>query len=124
MSIVNSLKIGSSYKTITPTEIIDIYGLDFIQRNSSVVLDDLYVKTMFFEHGVNRIVLISVDLIWISNEIVESIKHWIYTNYKISAENILICASHSHSTPQIRPNTFNDSKRSVPYEIFLNKQIR
>jgi len=76
----------------------------FHDRISKRVRDDLYAKAIVLESGESRIALVSLDLISVAEEITAPAKAFIEKEVGIPPENVLICATHTHTGPEVRPN--------------------
>jgi hypothetical protein len=118
----NFLLSGFGKKIITPSNVVDIYALDGRKRDSKNLLDDLFVRVVFLKQSNKIIFIISIDIIWVSSEFVEKIKFWICAKYNISDSDILISATHSHSTPQIDNNNLNPARPDEDYVNYLFDQ--
>tara|TARA_B110000196_G_C20723379_1_gene465236 strand:- start:94 stop:417 length:324 start_codon:yes stop_codon:yes gene_type:complete len=76
-------------------------------NNDSKVSKILKCSTLIIcESNLIKQVIISADIIWFTETIVEEIRKKINTLYKISEENIVFCASHTHesSNPHTKIN--------------------
>lgn len=119
---VDTLLFGLSQKVITPKKAISLAGLG--PRISQGVLDDLYVRVACLEKNEIRLIIISFDLLWVSRSFVDKIRTWIWEVFCIPPENILICATHTHSGPQTRENSFDGSSLDPEYVEFLERRVQ
>ncbi len=107
-----SLRGGCSKVNITPPlgiPLIGSYG-----KPSDDILDDLYAKALVLNDGSTTIAIVSADLLYspledITNPVREIIKEKI----GIPAQNILVCATHTHSGPEV----FSRSKLAPGKEV-------
>ena len=86
---------------ISPDEKISLYRFDKKERKSKKINDPLFVTVLLIDDNNLKTVIVSLDLIWISNSFSDSIKSIIKKNYKIPEDLIFICATHTHSSPDI-----------------------
>jgi len=92
-------------------------------NNDSKVSKILKCSTLIIcESNLIKQVIISADIIWFTETIVEEIRKKINTLYKISEENIVFCASHTHGSPN--PHTkINYGKNKKRIEEYLLNRI-
>ena len=115
------LSVGFSRGCITPKDNVSIYNLDGQSRNSKDILDDLYVNTIVLESDERLLLFISLDIIWVDYKFTKRIKDRLYSEIGISDSNILICATHSHSTPQIAYHVNNEARPDKSYiDLIIN----
>lgn len=95
-------KAGASKIKMTPplgSIIGDSYGI----RVSEGVHDDLYIKTLVFEHGEEKVALITLDLISLPHALVLKSRELIHKQTGIAVNNIILNATHAHAGPQMNP---------------------
>ncbi|MGQ9731383.1 MAG: hypothetical protein ACUVX8_08920 [Candidatus Zipacnadales bacterium] len=92
---------GCSIVTITPPVGVSLAGY-FHDRVAESVRDDLCVHVLVLEYGGKRIAIVSCDLICVSEEIVNPAKKLIHDQIDIPPEYVLVCATHTHTGPEIR----------------------
>jgi len=94
------LKGGCGKVNITPPlgiPLIGSYG-----KPSDDVLDELYAKALVLDDGNNTLVIISCDLLYTPlEEIAGPVRRIITEKTGIPEQNILICATHTHSGPEV-----------------------
>ncbi len=93
-------KIGFSAIKITPEESHIPLGGYYV-RYSTGVHDDVYVRTLYMAAAGEEIFIIACDLLSFFGRIVEQLRNRINSHTGVKAENILICALHDHSAPDI-----------------------
>ena len=97
----NSLKLGKARVQVTPPlgEILQGH----ISRNQPAwrVMDDLFVKVLLFETEEGRFVLVTADLVEFSREFVDRVRADIRKQYGIPADRVMLCASHTHTGPNM-----------------------
>jgi hypothetical protein len=94
------LKGGCAKVNITPPlgiPLIGSYG-----KPSDDVLDELYAKAMVLNDGNNTIAIVSADLLYTPlEEITNPAREIIKEKLGIPEQNVLICATHTHSGPEV-----------------------
>jgi len=95
-----ALKGGCAKVNITPPlgiPLIGSYG-----KPSDDILDELYAKALVLNDGNNTIAIVSVDLLYTPlEEITNPARAVIKDKLGITEENVLICATHTHSGPEV-----------------------
>jgi hypothetical protein len=95
-----ALRGGCAKINITPplgTTLIGSRG-----QPSDSVMDDLYAKALVLNDGSNTVVVISVDLLYTSlEEITEPVRAIVQEKLGIPRQNIMVCATHTHSGPEV-----------------------
>lgn len=95
-----ALKAGCAKVNITPPlgiPLIGSYG-----KPSDDVLDELYAKSLVLDDGTNTIAIISADLLYTPlEEIAGPVRKIITEKTRIPEQNILVCATHTHSGPEV-----------------------
>jgi neutral ceramidase len=103
------LKGGCAKLNITPPlgiPLIGSYG-----KPSDDILDELYAKALVLDDGDNTLVIVSCDLLYTPlEEIAGPARKIITEKTGIPERNILICATHTHSGPEV----FTKSKFRTP----------
>jgi neutral ceramidase len=103
------LKGGCGKVNITPPlgiPLIGSYG-----KPSDDILDELYAKALVLNDGNNTLVIVSCDLLYTPlEEIAGPARKIITEKTGIPEQNILICATHTHSGPEV----FTKSKFRTP----------
>lgn len=99
----NNLSAGIAKINITPQSPVPI--IPFSAREGKTftgVHDDLFVRCILFNNGENKAALISADIISIPEDIWQEVTAKIQNETGIPSQNIILCATHTHSGPQIR----------------------
>jgi len=115
--------IGSAVISITPKPGIDLYTLDGKLRKSDNVHSELNANTVLIVYQRNLLVIVSLDLIWVDQVFSERIQKWVNLQYDLYCTNVLLVATHSHSTPQISYKICNSARPNPDYITFLYDQI-
>jgi hypothetical protein len=94
------LKGGCARVNITPPlgiPLIGSYG-----KPSDDILDELYAKALVLNDGNNTIAIVSADLLYTPlEEITNPVREIIKEKIGIPEQNVLICATHTHSGPEV-----------------------
>lgn len=96
-----AIRAGSARVEITPPVGTSLAGY-FADRVSDRVIDPLYAKALVFESGGERIALVSCDVICMPAAIADPARELIERRTGIPAGNVLICATHTHTGPEMR----------------------
>ena len=94
---------GCAQRNITPPVGVSLAGY-FHDRVGKRVRDDLYARAMVVEHEGTRVALVSCDLVCITDEMSEATKAIIQAEAGLPPEHVLLCATHTHTGPEIRQN--------------------
>jgi hypothetical protein len=94
------LKGGCAKVNITPPVGIPLIGS--YGKPSDDILDELYAKALVLNDGNNTIAIVSVDLLYMPlEEITNPVREIIKEKLGIPEQNVLICATHTHSGPEV-----------------------
>lgn len=94
------MKVGFWSIDITPDISVTMGGYGDRKNKSKGFLDNIYARTLVYEDdNKNRVVIISVDLIDLSQLQVSNMKAKIYLLTKITKDSIIISTTHTHSAP-------------------------
>ena len=95
-----ALKGGCAKVNITPPlgiPLIGSYG-----KPSDDVLDELYAKALVLNDGSTTLAIVSADLLYMPlEEITKPVREIIKEKLGIPEQNVLICATHTHSGPEV-----------------------
>jgi hypothetical protein len=95
-------KLGANKTRMTPpvgSIIGDSYGI----RVSEGIHDDLYIKTLVFEHGSTKIAFITLDVVSLPHSLVMKSRELVHQQTGIKLNNIILNATHAHAGPQMNP---------------------
>jgi len=108
-----ALKGGCAKVNITPPlgiELIGSYG-----KPSDDIIDELYAKALVLNDGNTTIAIVSVDLLYTPlEEITNPVREIIKEKTGIGEQNVLICATHTHSGPEVFARSKLPSKGRMP----------
>jgi len=120
---LDEAKVGSYKLDITPKKKIELYALENKYRSSSKIFSKLFINTIFIQNKKNKVLFITLDLIYVGDKFCEDIKKIIKNKYNINERNILINATHTHSSPLIENNVLNPAQVNSSYIKFLRKKV-
>ncbi len=98
------VRAGCAQQAITPPLGVSLAGY-FHDRVAESVRDDLFARAIVVESDGVRVALIGCDIICISKDIADAAKGMIQAECGIPADHVLLCATHTHTGPEIRPNS-------------------
>jgi neutral ceramidase len=119
----NILLAGTAKISITPGTPIPMSGYGGRDAPFKGVHDDIFARIIAFSDGANKAVLITTDLIGISNSIWEETTKRITKETGIKKEYILLSAVHNHSGPGIRVYEKDSSAEVSSYIEELTRKI-
>lgn len=94
-------QVGRARVCVTPELGAKLAGY-FHDREATYVRDDLFVRAVVIDNGETQLALVSCDLISMTAEVGDPAKAIIEEKTGIPAGNILICATHTHTGPELR----------------------
>ncbi|NIP27254.1 MAG: hypothetical protein GWN67_11320 [Phycisphaerae bacterium] len=111
-----TLKGGCAKVNITPPLGIELIGSK--GKPSDDILDELYSKALVLNNENTTIAIVSVDLLYTPlEEITNPVRRIIKEKTGIREQNVLICATHTHSGPEV----FTRSKHGPDKEVPISK---
>ncbi|MFZ2148020.1 MAG: hypothetical protein WAV28_12430 [Sedimentisphaerales bacterium] len=107
------LKGGCAKVNITPPLGIPLIGS--AGKPSDDIIDELYAKALVLNDGRTTIAIVSVDLLYSPlEEITNPIREIIKEKIGIPEQNVLICATHTHSGPEVFTRSKLRPEQKVP----------
>ena len=97
-----AIRAGAAQNVITPPTGIHLAGY-YHERIGKTVRDDLHCRAVVLEHEGQRIALVTLDLISVVDEWAEAARALITERTGIPGDHVLICATHTHTGPGVRP---------------------
>ena len=95
-----ALEGGCAKVNITPPVGIPLIGS--YGKPSDEILDELYANALVLSDGKSKVAIVSVDLLYPPlEEITEPVRKIINEQIGIPEDNILVCATHTHSGPEV-----------------------
>ncbi|MFQ6043932.1 MAG: hypothetical protein ACE5PV_24025 [Candidatus Poribacteria bacterium] len=98
---MSAIKIGCGASRITPEPGVSMAGY-FTERKATAIHDDLYAKAMIFDDGTVSGGLLCCDLICVHKDEVAKIREIISEKTGLKGENVMICATHTHTGSETR----------------------
>ena len=115
--------VGTSTALITPKNKVSLFTFDGIERNNDILHSELEANAIIINHGLDLLIIVSLDLIWVDEIFTAQVQKWIDTEYNKYNSHLLLLATHSHSTPQISSRICNSARPNLSYISFLCKQV-
>lgn len=113
------LKAGAATINITPAMNVPLDGTIMQIGPAKDVHDQLYVRCLVLDDGETKLAIAIVDNTMISGEILNQAKRLIKQHSGIPETNVLIAATHSHSTPRAIIGLKPDSDAHKNYLEYL-----
>ena len=92
------IKVGTSHVDISPKVGQWMDGLQRAHESESIH-DPLSARALALDNGQTKIVIVSLELVGLTNEFVAELRRQVKERTGIPAENIFLACSHSHSGP-------------------------
>src|ERR1017187_9224437 len=94
-----SLQAGVALRDISPRKPLFLVGYPHVPRTSTGLHDALLASALFLSDGKTSLLLISVDVLFITRESTNLCREAIASACGVPTANILIGATHTHSAP-------------------------
>ncbi len=98
------IRAGVARRRITPPVPALLAGF-FHEREATSVRDELHCNAAVFESDGRRTALVNLDLIAVDREWADEARAMIAERLDMPGEAVLICATHTHTGPAVRPAT-------------------
>lgn len=108
------LRAGAATADITPLGSVFLFGYPHVPRMSTGVHDRLECAGLFLQHGSDRGLFLTCDLIFVAKELVDKVCARIQAITGLPADAITISATHTHSGPAIVDYLSNEADPVVP----------
>ena len=120
------MHINSATIPISPNESVELAGYRPYRGDQTTMecLSPLEANAIYLHDGHQPRLLISFDLIWLSEEFVSHIKKWVFDTYSIPEEAVLLTATHTHSGPNILTRAPFYGKINERYVSYLSDQTQ
>jgi neutral ceramidase len=105
---------GAATADITPNDSQSLYGYPFVERYSTGVHDRLLSSALFLSDGETPLLLVANDAVFLGRDMVRRARDRIQAQTGISAGNMLISATHTHSGPLTVDTLASQSDPTVP----------
>lgn len=120
------MKCGMASIDITPNTPVELGGFRWNRGDKnpfSKVEDPLYATCFYFEAEASKSLLILLDLIWVSELFCEDLKKKLYQVFGVAPQQVLIAATHTHSSPQLLGHTDYYGRHDGGYEKKLSAHV-
>jgi hypothetical protein len=116
-SACGGLRAGCAKVDITPPLGLKLIGSQ--GKPSDSVLDELYARALVLCDGASTVAIVSVDLLYAPlEEITNPVRALVAERVGIPGQNVMVCATHTHSGPDIFTNAkLPPASRIAPEDI-------
>ena len=127
MAQSNSLRVGVAAVSITPPNGTPLAGY-YRKRLSEGVLDDIHAKAIVFEQNGVKAAIVICDILTFPRQTVTTARELIEQQTGIPGANVLIAATHSHTSPVVSGENTRDaldggnSEEALRYSAELPKR--
>ncbi|MHC4537776.1 MAG: neutral/alkaline non-lysosomal ceramidase N-terminal domain-containing protein, partial [Planctomycetota bacterium] len=119
----STFRAGAAVSNITPPLDKPVVG-GWNSPPATHVHDELYAKCLVLDDGKTRLVFVVCDNLGISREVYDKAKRIINEKTSIPTENMMMCATHTHSSISARgTNRLRQDKELSSYQQFLVSRI-
>ena len=119
----SELKAGVYWRSITPPLGVDLCGYgDYADRKAMSGVKSLHAQALVLEQKQQRVALITLDLIGLSEELVRRTQELIEKMAGIPRENVVLACSHTHSGP-VTVDLIGSGEPDYDYLSMLSRQI-
>jgi neutral ceramidase len=116
------LKAGAAQSNITPFLDGGIVGNFGIPPEAKFIHDELYAKCLVLDDGKEQIAIVVVDNLSINREVYDYARKLIQEHTGIKAENVLMSATHTHSS--VSASSVGDERMNFNYDKELDEYQR
>ncbi|HZY62643.1 MAG TPA: neutral/alkaline non-lysosomal ceramidase N-terminal domain-containing protein [Edaphobacter sp.] len=106
----STMFVGVAKRVITPELGSELAGFDARKGVATAVHDDLYVRAVVFDASGETVVLLTLDLIGISQKTTDAVREAVYASTGIAKRNVILCATHTHCGPVTIKHFFNGNQ--------------
>lgn len=111
------MEIGLDKISITPpnySEVSTLSGHAF-----EAIQKDIFCNVIALRDDSYSVLFVSLDQLWLDQDFSNEVLTLISTNHSIPKDNIILAATHAHSTPNILNNPINEFVDHEDYRVFL-----
>jgi len=116
------LTLGFAQRPITPLSPLPLAGIGS-RSGLPTTLDELMVRAVWFGGAQSAVLIVSLDLLWVSRSLADTLRACIGATHGLAPECILICATHTHGGPQTREQTHDGLVVDPDYRRYLIAQV-
>ncbi|HEY5140123.1 MAG TPA: neutral/alkaline non-lysosomal ceramidase N-terminal domain-containing protein, partial [Methylococcales bacterium] len=123
-----ALLAGAAQVDISPKDSQFLFGYPHVERYSTGTNDPLLSSALYLNDGQTAIIIIANDIIFVGKKSTQRIRERIAAQIGISADHIMISATHTHSGPMTVDYISNETDLIVPktdqkYVRFMEDRI-
>ena len=111
---MNKLKAGAAQADISPKDSQFLFGYPHVKRYSTGIHDKLWSSALYLSDGKTKTMFIANDIVFVSKDTSASARKRIEEKTGISAKNIMVTATHTHSGPITLDYLSNQNDPVVP----------
>ena len=121
-------KAGAAFANITPKKPHFLHGYPFVERTSTGINDWLLSSALYLTDGIESVIFITNDILYVNKSLVSNVRKAISEATGVSAANIMVGATHTHSGPVTVDCVIMENDKVVPhadpaYIHYLERQI-
>ncbi|HIE52846.1 MAG TPA: hypothetical protein EYP85_13920 [Armatimonadetes bacterium] len=120
---MGEFKAGVAKVNITPPVGFPQAGYGGREKCSETVDDELYAKALVLEDGEQEIALVTTDLVKVPAELTQQVRAGVQETVGLSAEQVLLCASHTHFGPVVEPVYYLPSEVMAGFDENYEQQL-
>jgi len=113
---MSQLKVGAARVDITPKRPCHMSGYSGRIEKSVGVSGLLHARAIVFESDAGTAALAACDLAFVAPESIEAVRQAVCASLAMPPENLMVCATHTHSGPQSSYHQSPDSRVSTDVE--------
>ena len=107
--MARTIRAGTAITDISPKPGVSLGGYPHHPRPNAGVHDPLYASCIYLDDGTTRLAIVGMDLLQLSKRHVQEVRERVADSTDIPAAHIMICCSHSHSSPRGAANFTMDA---------------
>lgn len=117
------MRFGVARDIVTPDVLTQMGGYGSLYgKFFQGIHDDLYVKTLVLDDGTEKVILISLDLLFHDFTLTETIGEYLEKKHGLDRNNLVISYTHTHAGPALAG--YSPGVASPEYEKFLPERIK
>ena len=93
------LAAGAAKRSIVPPFPTHMGGFGDRTGTFTGVSTPIYARALVCDNGQTRLAVVTADICYVLKDLVDTVRETVYAKTEIPGENVLICATHSHSGP-------------------------
>lgn len=108
------VEVGFASAAITPSTALPLAGFE-VERKGNAVRDELFVRALVVRSGTVTLVLLVLDVLYVSRSFCRRVEAWAAQTHGITREHIFIAATHTHCAPSITNTYFSGTPVVAEY---------